>query len=179
MKDDVDAPKAGKRYLMIEHMKRGPFDEIETPPEAVARLVPFLDKNWRLWESAPISRREDAAGVPRSTLADELEMHGFTVRMANQDFFHSDPGELYDVQVTNPPFSIKHRWLRRSDELGKPWVLLLPVTTLGVRRCQPYLDGCEIVFFPKRIDFTGGKRPWFAVAWFTKGLSIGKQLVFG
>ena len=159
---------SAKRYPMIEFMKRGPFDKIDTPAVALDPLLPHLPKNALIWESAPGKR----------ALVERLREAGRDVTYyMGRDFFNYFPS-TWDIQVTNPPFSIKHKWLERSEELRKPWALLLPVTTLGVGRCQPYLEGCEILFFPKRIDFTGKKAPWFAVAWFTKGLNIGKQLNF-
>ncbi len=96
---------------LIARAKRGPYDELETPPEALVQLLPHLPKRAVLWESSPISWAEDPTEEPRSTLSDELEKNGFPVIMGNQDFFVSDPGkDQYDIQVTNPPFSIKHKW---------------------------------------------------------------------
>ncbi len=80
--------------------------------------------------------------------------------------------------VTNPPFSLKAKWLERANNLGKPYAILLPVTTLGARNCQLQLDGADVLFLPRRIDFTGGNSPWFAVAWFTKGLGLPNQINF-
>jgi len=56
----------------------------------------------------------------------------------------------------------------------------LPITAFeGIKRQKLYREnGLEVIFLPKRIDFTGKKAPWFAVAWFTNGLNIGRQLTF-
>jgi len=82
----------------------------------------------------------------------------------------------YDIIITNPPYSNKHEWLQRAVELDKPFAILLPVTTLGVRRCQIWMDDVDVLFLPKRIDFTGKKAPWFAVAWFTRRLLPDKMI---
>jgi hypothetical protein len=92
------------------------------------------------------------------------------------DYFTQEPAQ-WDIQVTNPPYSIKARWIVRACELGKPWALLVPITTLGVGKIQQYLDGCEIILLPRRIDFTGGGAPWFPVMWLTKGLNIGRGVI--
>lgn len=159
---------ATKRYPMIEFMKRGPFDKIDTPAVALDPLLPYLPKEWTLWEIAP------GAGA----LKELLKSEGYSVISHRYPFPSFQGPPIHDAIVTNPPFSKKAQFLKHVEANGKPWALLLPVTTLGVGRCQPYLEGCEILFFPKRIDFTGGGAPWFAVAWFTKGLKIGTQLNF-
>ena len=71
-----------------------------------------------------------------------------------------------------------------SHMLGKPFALLLPLTTLETRTRQQLFQryGLEIVLFDRRINFhvPSGKesKSWFATAWFTWGLDIGKELNF-
>lgn len=148
--------------------QRGIFDDIDSPYGVLAPLVQYLPLEWTLWETAPGS----------GELAKHLKDTGYTV-IENPHPFPSfvDP-DGWDCIVTNPPFSQKRQFLQYSDATGKPWALLLPVTTLGVGKCQPYLIDAEVIFFPKRVDFTGKGHPWFAVAWFTKGFGIGRQMTF-
>jgi len=156
-----------KRYPMIEYMKRGPFDDIDTPEEALLPLIPYLPK--QVWEPCP----------GRHVLAQHLAKHNICVIETFQDFLVAAwPNEACDAIVTNPPFSLKGKFIARCAAWNKPWALLLPVTTPGVRAAQIHLHDAEIIFLPKRIDFTGGKAPWFAVAWFTWGLKIGRQMTF-
>lgn len=156
-------------------MNSRPYDELYTPVEALLPLTYHLSATgWpqrMAWECAPGSMQ----------LVDHLLKRGYRVVCNDRhDFLKDDPSWDYDWMITNPPYSLKAKWLKRANELGKPWAFLLPVTTLGVRACQKELDGAQIVFLPKRIDFTGKKAPWFAVAWFTRGLDlpVGKELIF-
>ena len=75
---------------------------------------------------------------------------------------------------------MKDKFLEKAYELKTPFAFLLPLTALeGIKRQKLYREnGLEVIILPKRIDFTGKKAPWFAVAWFTNGLNIGKQLTF-
>jgi hypothetical protein len=114
-------------------------------------------------------------------LAGLMSDAGFKVTYNEDHDFLKDPPVTAQWMLTNPPYSLKAKWLKRANEIGLPWAFLLPVTTLGVRACQKELDheDVNIVFMPKRIDFTGKKAPWFAVAWFTKGLLTGQpQVIF-
>lgn len=100
------------------------------------------------------------------------------------DFLEYAPlPELYDVIITNPPYTLKDKFLERCCHLGKPFALLMPLTTLEGKR-QYWLQYCgvEIILLDKRVKFETpsgkGKGSWFATAWFTSGLNLGKQLIF-
>ena len=146
-------------------------NDLDTPEEAVRYLLPYLPPPLlSIWEPCP--------GNHAMTRALE-KVSGLDVVETTFDFLSSFILENgYDVIVTNPPFSKKAQFIERCVQIGKPWALLLPVTTLGVRRCQINLKDTEILFPPKRIDFTGKKAPWFAVMWVTQGLQIGRQMTF-
>jgi hypothetical protein len=159
-----------KLDVLKDYSKRGAYDEIWTPKEALIPLLPYIPKNARVWDCAPGSGK----------LIEHFKDSGIATVycVGNHDFLTDSMSWRFDVIVTNPPFSKKHLFLKRACEYKKPWALLLPVTTLGVRRCQKYLDDVKVLFLPKRIDFTGGKAPWFSVAWFTYGLGLDKQINF-
>ena len=154
---------------VIDSSVRGPYDALATPQKAVGWMSYFLPSDVILWESA----------YGTGLLADHFRKLGWrVVGDPSLDYFNDAPPRIWDIQITNPPFSLKQRWLERATLLAKPWALLLPITTLGRRDCHPYLRECEIIFLPRRIDFTGKGAPWFSVAWFTSGLNLGKQLIF-
>jgi hypothetical protein len=147
------------------------MDELSTPALAIEPLVPFI-YNFHdrpvLWEPAP----------GKFALLDYLEAEGFKMIVTTGNYFDAPFPDAADILVTNPPFSKKIQWLAKAREDGKPFALLLPITTLGVRRAHPSLYGVQIVFLKKRIDFTGKGRPWFSVAWFTWGLDLPAVLNF-
>ena len=149
---------------LIERARRGPSDEIWTPPHALGPLLPYLDKRRTIWECAPGS----------GELAKALIDKGYSVLYNDVPDFMTDRSRG-TVIVTNPPFSKKAQFLRRANELKMPFAFLLPVTALGSRKCQRELGGAQIIFLPRRVDFTGKGRPWFAVAWFTMrfGINLG------
>lgn len=162
-------------------MRVGAPDDYQTPPIALKPLLPYLNPEWRIWEPA--------SGY--GYLSSHLESLGFSVFASdlNQepslDFLTWTP-TFFDCIITNPPFSIKQKFLERAYMLGKPFALLLPLTTLETRKRQDLFRkfGVEIIFFDKRINFimpqyevqTGSS--WFATAWFTWGLHIGQQMTF-
>jgi len=164
-------------------LKKHNQNDFQTPPEALDWLVPYLKRDWIIWECA--------AGD--GYLVKGLLERGFTVvhtdiredlPYGGVDFLKDDCERNWRCIVTNPPYSLKNEFLERCYQLGKPFALLLPLTTLETQRRQRLFKkyGVEIILLPKRINFITpsgrGSGAWFAVAWFTWGLNIGKQLIF-
>lgn len=143
-------------------------DEMWTPPEAIVPLIPYLSTDKTIWEMCP----------GQFHLLTYLQSRGFwTVDLGLRDSLENEP-EQWEVIVTNPPWSKKHLFLERCVKLDEPFALLLPVRTLGVRRCQVWLDDVDVLFLTKRVDFTGGGAPYEACAWFTRNL-LPSRMVFG
>jgi ABC-type antimicrobial peptide transport system permease subunit len=98
------------------------------------------------------------------------------------DFFSYEPNE-WDILITNPPFSIKDKWIKRCYDLDKPWILLLPLTALeGQFRQKLYREkGVNIMFFDKRINYindnakTGSPFASVILSW---KVDIGGQFIF-
>ena len=172
-------------------LRQGSPDDFQTPPEALEPLLPYLKREWIIWECA----------VGKGSLAKALERHGFGVIKSDiitgANFLTDEPEDYdipknepermmnYDCIITNPPFSLKQQFLERCYELGKPFALLLPLTTFETKKRQELFKkyGLEVILFDKRINFETPNKvknssSWFATAWFTNGLKIGKELNF-
>ena len=159
-------------------MKQGNSNDFQTPPYALTPLYPFLSKEWIIWECAS----------GRGNIVRALEKKGYSVIpsdvLTGQDFLHWQPEAHWDCIVTNPPYSIKQEFLERCYALGKPFALLLPLTTFETAKRQALFRryGLEVIFFPNRINFETpsgkGESSWFATAWFCYRLNIGKEMTF-
>lgn len=164
-------------------MKQGSPDDFQTPKEALLPLIPYLKQDWKIWECAE----------GKGNLVNGLIEKGFEVVATDildsdrdHDFLNFEVGS-FDCIITNPPFSLKQQFLERCYELGKPFALLLPLTTFETAKRQNLFKkyGLQVIFFNRRINFetpTGknGKNSssWFATAWFTWGLNLPKDLMF-
>ena len=159
-------------------MRQGSPDDFQTPKEALIPLLPYLKREWITWECA----------CGNGNLVRGLKEYGQMVFgtdiLTGADFLTQTPNN-FDCIITNPPFKYKQQFLQRCYELGKPFALLLPLTTLETKKRQDLFAkyGLEIILFDKRINFETPNKvekssSWFATAWFTNGLNIGKQLSF-
>jgi len=158
-------------------MQQGSSDDFQTPEEALYPLLPYLNKKWVIWECS----------CGNGNLSNYLKLVGFNVIatdiLTGYDFLNCQPRE-YDCIITNPPFSLKQKFLERCYTLSKPFALLLPLTTFETPKRQNLFKkyGVQIIFFDKRINFETpsgkGSGSWFASAWFTNGLNLPNELNF-
>ena len=127
-------------------------------------------------------------------LSDVLTLAGVNHRASSlehgQDFFddNSIPKTVGQVgSITNPPYSIKPKWVERCYEVSQDWALLLPVESLAASTLRSQFNshgGVSVLFFDSRIDFKmpGGK--WstsaaqFPTCWFISGFGIKPNRIF-
>jgi hypothetical protein len=144
------------------------YDVCMTPPHGVARLLPYLPAGARIWECASgdgwISRVLERAG--HSVISTDYR--------TGHDFFEYAPdADSYDVIVTNPPYSLKYKFLEHCYQLGKPFALLVPFTTIasGTALKLYRRHGWEELRLTKRINFSmpntgfANSGAQFAVLW--------------
>ena len=153
--------------LLVRKQLRG-TDNLDTPIEAIEPILPYLPHS--LWEPAK----------GRGIMASILRELGKNVIATTSDFLTTPAPKKVEAIITNPPYSIKTQFLKRAYELKLPFAFLLPITALeGIERQRLYAKhGLQVLFLGRRIDFTGKKAPWFAVAWFTWKLGLPKDLMF-
>ena len=156
---------------------QGNSNDFQTPPESLEPLLPYLKKEWTIWECA----------CGKGNLVKELERLEYNIIgtdvLTGQDFLTYQP-EKFDCIITNPPFSIKQKFIERCYQLNKPFALLLPLTTFETAKRQELFKkyGLEVIFFDKRINFETpsgkGSGSWFATMWLSWKLNIGKEMTF-
>jgi hypothetical protein len=145
-------------------------DECYTPKEALEPLLEFLDKGKIYY---------DCTSDKSSQLVDFLNEKGYRCLSSGSSNFLVDDIPNVDAIITNPPYSKKDKFIKKCYELGKPFALLLPVSSLqGQARGKMFSEnGIEILTLNKRIDFTKKGSPHFGVAWFCHKI-LPRQLIF-
>ena len=167
-----------KAYLTCNRTTDG--DEVFTPFYAVEPLLKYIPKDKVIW--CPFDEEwsayyqlftENGYKVIRSSL------------MEGQDFFTYEPKEHYDIIVSNPPFSKKDEILKRLNDLGKPFAVLLPANSIqGRKRYQTcFKNGIQMLCFDFRVDYhtnfnfgTYTKGKHFASAYFCRDI-LPKDLI--
>ena len=151
----------------LKLMGKNHSDELYTPEIAFDILKQYIPKDKVIFECAVGSGK-----LMRQMVSNKYEV------VSSDDFFNDLP--KYDILITNPPFSLKDKFLTEAYKRGKPFAILLPITSLeGLKRQELYKkNGIQILFPKKRIDFNGKKAPWFYCAWFCWKLNLPDILNF-
>ena len=150
-------------------------DQYNTTPEIwemIAHLIPkdkilfeaFLKDNWSS-KSAIILRNMGFNVVGNPTV----------------DFF----GELpeYDIIVSNPPYSMKKKIFQRLAALDKPFILILPISTISKQFVKVLeRDKIQMIIPSKRMQFEKAgvelSRCWFDTCFLCYKMNLERDITF-
>lgn len=147
------------------------YDRCYTPSYALDPLLPFIRRDWIVWECAAGEGHIANVLAPRVTGIISTDIHG-DYAQPPRNFFDWQP-RAFDAIVTNPPYSIKFDWLERCYDLGRPFALLVPVETIGAQSAQRLMErhGAELLLLNRRVNFAmpnkgfDGSSAQFPVLW--------------
>jgi len=196
----IDASlRRSKRKPPKANLKNIPArDQAQTPPYAILPLLPYLPKDWIVWESA--ASKYGFLGEAIRALNGNIVMET-GMESTGDDFFKTSRNTA-QVQVTNPPFSLKYEWIERSYDNRQAFALLMPFDTWAAARAQRQFQrfGMSIIILNRRVHFHMPNLGWgefdgngnpikdengkihvsrsdYSVAWFTWGLPFLKEPV--
>ena len=139
---------------------------------AIQHLIP-LDKI--LWEAFML-------GNTSSRSVEILRGLGFPVIGDHTIDFFDEPPE-YDIICSNPPYSIKKKIFARLAVLDKPFILILPISTITKQFVQVLQrEHVQIIIPAKRPQFEKCgeqlKRCWFDCCYFCYKIGLDKDITF-
>ena len=149
-------------------------DQYNTPKEAWEMIIPYIPKNVTIWEAFMM-------GNTSSKSMDYLSELGCDVVGSPElNFFENDLG---NVIVSNPPYSCKKKIFKRLAELDKPFILLLPVSTITKQFVKVLKrEFIQIIIPDKRIQFIKGsdplKRCWFDTTFLCYKMNLKNDITF-
>lgn len=178
-------PKTNQKQITDNFQTR---DLFQTPNYATDLLIPFMRMNRfvNVWECS--------AGEMK--IVDRLSRAGFFVSYTdirlnakiNQEFnflLDSNPSFFFDCIVTNPPFSLKYKFIDRALEYDVPFAFLIPFD-MCTKMTELFKLGCEGLVPTRRVDYitpTGlsgatGHTSYYHSFWLTYRFNLPNQLTF-
>ena len=159
--------RGGKRMINFNN-----DDDYNTPKEVWESIAHLLPKDKILWEPF---YGDGKSGKYLSDL-------GFNVEHHKIDFF-IDPPFDYDILISNPPYSMKPKIFKRLAEIDKPYMMLVPVSTMTKKFLKTYFhDKIQIVIPKSRIHFVKNgeqtKSSWFDTLWVCYKMNLEKDIIF-
>ena len=146
-------------------------DNYETPKYAFQAILSHIPKDKLIWDPFWCN------GLSGQYMA-EL---GLNVYHEQCDFFESDHGEII---VTNPPFSKKKDVIHRMVLLDKPFIMLLPSSTINYQYFQKLFRDrhIQLLIPSKRVQFIfegeQTKGCSFECMWFCYKMNLAKDITF-
>jgi hypothetical protein len=165
----ITKEKTSKDYLLLcNSVKKD--DDYTTPKEVWESIKTYIPPNKVIWEAFFFDGKS----------GEYLRELGFNVIHEPIDFFKENRG---DIIVSNPPFSLKMKVLQRLKELDKPFILLLPASTLGTKTLQKlYGNDIQLIIPKGRISYIkNGKATnsvWFATFFYCYKCNLPRDIVF-
>ena len=147
-------------------------DDYYTPKEVFESIKEYIPKNNIIWECF---YGDGNSGKFLKELGFEVEHH-------KVDFFE-DPSFNYDILVSNPPYSMKPKVFKRLAEIDKPFMMLVPVSTMTKKFLKTYFqDKIQIIIPKTRIHFIKNgsqtNKSWFDTIWICYKINLENDITF-
>lgn len=161
------------KKALINYIKNQKYDVFYTPVEAIKPLIDLVPKNWVIWECC------DDTGDSNITKVFRALGYKVITTGVKENFLEYKPDFDFDIIITNPPYSLKNEFLKKCYSYYKPFLLLLPITTLeGVERGELFRQyGVNVFVLNKRIQYIKGKQNYFNTSWFFWDVGITKNRI--
>jgi hypothetical protein len=152
------------KQAMINYVQNDKFDDLYTPEYAVTPLINYLTTGLTIWECTDFGE---------SKITKVLQDNNYVVTgtdiVKGFDFLNHTADFHFDMIITNPPYSLKNKWLEKCYEYNKPFALLLPLTALeSAERGKLFRKrGISVIILDRRVNFSKtNNNVWFNTSWF-------------
>jgi len=87
----------------------------------------------------------------------------------------------FDIMISNIPFSCKEKCMELATKLNKPFILLMPIDSLGSKWIRKYFNELQFIIPSGRYNFLKKglktKGCWFDTMWVCHGLNLDKKII--
>lgn len=172
-------------------MSKNYSDEFYTKRETMEPILKYLKPNSTIWcpadekDSNIVKALEEAGHIVIHTHIDKnQDFLTSKISDGNEWIWFKNPNAYVYLQhrkidyiITNPPYSIRNDWFKKTMEFNIPFALLIPTLYTQWTTYLNNSEEIEIMYFQKRQTYiTEQKTQPTATAWFCKGI-LPKQIM--
>ncbi len=149
-------------------------DDYETPKYIWEMILNFVSREKTTYD--PFYCRGKTTSVMK-----EL---GYECIHPDEDFFTNHHKYEYDIILSNPPFSIKKKIFDELKKIDKPFILIVPVSTITKKYFKDNFknDDITIIIPKKRLQFMKNgeqlKDCWFDTIFVCYKMNMNKQMIY-
>jgi len=145
-------------------------DDYETTKEILKDLTPFLENDKIIYDPFYCDGK----------VKEEWKELGYECYNEKEDAFNCNPPD-FDYLISNIPFSIKEKCLKLALDYDKPFILLMPIDTLGSLWIGKYFDKLQFIIPKKRYNFykkgQDKKSCWFDTMWVCYKINLPNKII--
>ena len=145
-------------------------DDYETSKEILNDLLPYITDYNIIYDPFYCSGK----------VIKEWEALNKTCINEQKDAFDREHPE-FDIMISNIPFSCKEKCVELGVQLNKPFILLMPIDSLGSKWIRKYFDELQFIIPSGRYNFLKKglktKGCWFDTMWVCNGLNLDKKII--
>jgi len=166
----MDNKKAKSRLNHKGNAVKFKDDDYETPKEVLSDLLPYIENYETIYDPFYC----DGAVI------EEWEKLNKKCLNEKKDAFNREVPE-FDILISNIPFSCKEKCVELGFKYNKPFILLMPIDSLGSKWIKKYFDKLQFLIPSGRYNFLKkgklGKGCWFDTMWVSSGLNLHHKII--
>ena len=165
-KDRATARLQGKKYSV-----KFKDDDYETPCNILKDILPYITEHKKIYDPFYCN----------GAIIKEWEKLDKICYNTKEDAFNRQHPDDFSILISNIPFSLKEKCVKLGLELGKPFMLLMPIDAMGSKWIKKYWDELQFIIPDGRYNFLKkgemGKGAWFDTMWVCKGLDLPCKII--
>ena len=99
-----------------------------------------------------------------------------------KDAFNREHPKDFDILISNIPFSCKEKCVELGFKLNKPFIMLMPIDTLGSKWIKKYFNKLEFIIPNGRYNFYKKNQEkksssWFDTMWICYNINLEHKII--
>lgn len=158
------------RFKLKHHIYKKKDDDYETTKETLQCLIPYINELSVIYDPFYCN----------GLVIEEWKKLNRTCINEDKNAFDREP-PIFDVLVSNIPFSLKKEAMELAFNYNKPFALLMTIDSLGSKWIKKYFDKIQIIIPNGRWSFSKkGKKTnssWFDTCWIVYKFNLSEKII--